>query len=83
MKFYGGQSSNANKTESDKKYSSIFHDLKFSYYVYKNFCQSNPHIFNKFQEKKIYNIFNIRLQRMFNIFFWILNNLFISIAILK
>lgn len=50
MKFYGGQSSNANKTESDKKYSSIFHDLKFFYYVYKNFCQSNPRIFNKFNK---------------------------------
>lgn len=50
MKFYEGQSSNANKTESDKKYSSIFHDLKFSYYVYKNFCQSNPYIFNKFNK---------------------------------
>lgn len=32
MKFYGGQSSCANETENDKKYSSIFHDLKFSYY---------------------------------------------------
>lgn len=36
MKLYGGESSSANKTENDKKYSSIFHDLKFSYYVYKH-----------------------------------------------
>lgn len=65
MKFYGGQSSCANETENDKKYSSIFHDLKFSYYyVYKNFCQ-----LYKFNKKRKENIFNIRLRRMFNLFF--------------
>lgn len=58
MKFYGGQSSCANETENDKKYSSIFHDLKFSYYyVYKNFRQLYK--FNKKRkEKRIFLIYD-------------------------
>lgn len=52
MKLYGGESSSANKTENDKKYSSIFHDLKFSYVINVfMFINTIVHIFNKFNKK--------------------------------
>lgn len=69
MKFYGGQSSCANETENDKKYSSIFHDLKFSYYyVFIKISVNCTNLIRK-KKKRKENIFNIRLRRMFNLFF--------------